>query len=687
MSRFALALVVLALVVTVSVPAALAEADEPVAIHDVHVEMDDGVWLAADVYLPPGTPTDGSVQVPCLVELTPYRKEMRAGEAVSLLPAEGFGVIEVDARGTGGSEGEYDIVFSLREQWDAAAMIDWAAEESGWCTERVGMFGGSYSGIIQYLVASLPPERAPRNLAAIAPQRAFGDLYRDIVYHGGQLIGSFGVLWSSAATSLYLVPPTNAHTPEGLAAWSDHLTKNDPMWAHYLSSPYEDARYASNDSDPGWEQYLYRDASVLPRIGHLDVPTLHLAGWFDTFTRGQLLTFQAAHERERAGGGGPHYLVVGPWNHAGTHFVDPPHFTDRMLDWYRHWLAGGPEPEWFGDDRVLYYELGEGTLDDDTGAWRTAETWPPPVAYERLYLRADGSLTVDEPAADEGSATYLSDPTAGPAAFPSRWDNAVPAVPQAMTDQRVDGERSGLTFQTAPVDEPLAFAGPLVLRLRAATEGVGTTDLPLDDGPPVVDAVMPPYHDTDFVVKVSDVAPDGTAWLLTEGFLRASHRAVDLERSQVVGDEIVVPFHHHTRDRVEPPVPGEVHDYVIEVWPTAKALQPGHRLRVDVYAADTPNHINLLRPALTTVSLDRDAASYLLVPRSTVVQADDPAPGATPTPAPQPTTAADAPEPAAALPATGGGPGALVLGMLVLAMLTRSILTRDARVLAPRSRP
>ena len=70
---------------------------------DVRFTMDDGIQIAADVYLPPS----GSGPFPCLVELTPYRKETRAAEGASFLPGQGFALIEADARGTGGSNGEY----------------------------------------------------------------------------------------------------------------------------------------------------------------------------------------------------------------------------------------------------------------------------------------------------------------------------------------------------------------------------------------------------------------------------------------------------------------------------------------------------------------------------------------------------------------------------------------------------
>jgi predicted acyl esterase len=280
-------------------------------------------------------------------------------------------------------------------------------------------------------------------------------------------------------------------------------------------------------------------------------------------------------------------------------------------------------------------------------------------------------MTFSEPDAEEGSATYLYDPSTGVSAFPSRWDNAVPAVPHPQHDQRIDGERAGLTFLTDVLDQPLTFAGPLMLRLHAATQGVDGGDAPTDDQPPILDQLLPPYHDTDFVVKVSDVASDGTAHLLTEGFLRASHRAVDTDRSQVVDGEVVVPFHPHTRDTLQPPVPGEVNEYLIEVWPTAKTLRSGHRLRVDLYSADTPNHLNLLRPAVTTVSLDETQPSYLLLPVTSTDTGER-----------QPDTTPElGVEPDPDLPATGTGTA--IIGPL---LLTTALLLRHRRGRSQRDR-
>jgi len=632
----------LAVVILLSVvaPLGVVRAADPYRVFkDVRYTMDDGVPLAADVYLPPS----GKGPFPCLVELTPYRKELRGTEGASFLPSQGFALIEVDARGTGGSGGEYDYVFSLREQRDAAEVIDQAPAMGtgkgapslpGWagrvCTDKVGMFGGSYSGIIQYLVASLPKGLAPRHLVAIAPQRAYGDLYRDIVYQGGMVIGSFGAIWSGGTTAYYSVPPLDVGpSTDADTAWVDHLTKNDPMLVNYLLNPYIDAKIAlDNTQGAVAHQRLYTDSSILPRIANLHVPVLHLAGWFDAFTRGQMLTFETALRQERADPSdhGPNYLIVGPWNHSNTHFITPasnsvsgpPDMDNRSLrnvlaDWYRYWLAGGPRPSWMNGPRVHYYTM-KGSLLDATGGWRTANSWPDAQAtYDRLYLRAGGGLSRTKPAfAEQPSDMYAYVPAAGTGELLSRWDNAASgSIPQPEWDQRTD-EPKGLSFTTAPFGKPFTLAGPMNLHLVASTQQLPVALSAADTG---LTQLEPPYVDTDFVVKIADVAPDGTATLITQGYLRASHRTLDRHGSEfATSGDLIRALHYDDALHVSPPPLGEPVAYDIEIWPTAKTFVAGHSLRLDIYSADTPGHLTLIRPALNTVFHSREALSYLTVP-------------------------------------------------------------------------
>src|SRR3954447_15189358 len=131
---------------------------------NVYIPMTDGTKLAADIYRPAGKPGE---RFPCLFEMTPYRKELRASEAANFFPARGFVYVEVDARGTGGSEGQYDGVFLPAEQNDGYDAIEWLPTKSPPGTGRVGMGGASSPAITQSLIAA-SPKGTPPHLVTMA---------------------------------------------------------------------------------------------------------------------------------------------------------------------------------------------------------------------------------------------------------------------------------------------------------------------------------------------------------------------------------------------------------------------------------------------------------------------------------------------------------------------------------------
>lgn len=593
-------------------PAGVAEAGvttrtptyEVVREQNVVVPMSDGTRLVADVYRPrpkPGQPA--RERFPCLFEMTPYRKEMRAAEAAGFFPARGFVYMELDARGTGGSEGEYDGVFLPQEQVDGYDGIEWLATEYPHCNGEVGMWGGSYSGINQYLVAT-SPKGTPPHLRTIAPQRAYSDLYRDIVYTGGILTGSFGLIWAGGTTGYNAIgadPTTGPDAEIAARALADHL-RNDPMFLTYFNAPYDAP--------------LYRDSSLIYRLADLDIPTFHLAGLYDAFTRGQLQAIGRLLELERRGEvSGPHFAAIGPWNHTGTHFLDHPPYDERILDWYRHWLDGAPRPAWFARPRVRYCEMLEAR--DGECRWRHAGSWPPErTAYRRLYLAPGGALTRKRQAGAQEIGSWAYNPLAGQGedGF-SKWDNAA-GPPQRDADQASEDEWKGVAFTTPPLRRSLTVHGPIVLSLRAATqplpgvEGPDLDALAAAAAQPGAAQLLPPYHDTDFVVKLSAVAPSGRSTLIQSGFLRASHRTLDAARTVREAGEAIEPVPYHDPAHLEPPAPGRVLTYKIEVWPTAKRFAAGDRIRIALYSSDTANHFTLLKPSLNTVH----AGSYLLLP-------------------------------------------------------------------------
>jgi uncharacterized protein len=160
---------------------------------DQYVKMRDGIKIAVDIYRPLG-----KGKFPALLSMSPYSKTaqdvteyprrfgmngelagMEAGDS-RFFVSKGYAHIIADVRGTCKSEGEYLNMFSEKEQQDGYDLVEWIAQQS-WSNSNVGMIGISYFAVIQYLVAA----QQPPHLKAIFPFDGWGDLYRDIIYHGG----------------------------------------------------------------------------------------------------------------------------------------------------------------------------------------------------------------------------------------------------------------------------------------------------------------------------------------------------------------------------------------------------------------------------------------------------------------------------------------------------------------------
>ena len=227
---------------------------------------------------------------------------------------------------------------------------------------------------------------------------------------------------------------------------------------------------------------------------------------------------------------------------------DPEDYTDAMLAFYDRILKGQP-----GAARppVKVYLMG-------ADRYLEANTWPPPGTHaQRFYLRP-GGLSADP--APAGEQAYATNPAEGSTITFDRH-GTMAASPYDPQDQSAENNL-GVVWRTDPLKTPLTLVGPMAFHLLAST----TAD------------------DTDWFVRISDETPDGKATLLTEGFLRASHREIDPSKSTTLR-----PYHVHTNPT--PVQPGATIPYEIEVWPTAYQFAPGHRLRVQLTSRDTPNHL------------------------------------------------------------------------------------------------
>jgi hypothetical protein len=286
--------------------------------------------------------------------------------------------------------------------------------------------------------------------------------------------------------------------------------------------------------------------------------------------------------------GGTHKGTGGIFDPLTTYSDDGrPGPADPTLAWFDRYLKHDVTVD--TGPTVTAYDLG-------TKAWLAGSSWPPSGAHiEHLYLSGapsgsvqslnDGSLAAAVPSGTAAASdSYVYEPTTGVAETFSKW-GTVAATPHVHLDQRIDENRD-LTYTTEaiPEDGSLMLAGPMELHFWGMTDAT----------------------DTDWVVKVTDVAPDGSSNLISSGYMRASHRQWDTMRS--------VPGEPWITNVPQPAVdPGVAVEYRIDVWGIFDTLGPGHRLRIDLSSADIPNHAPQPLPARNTVFHDAAHPSELMV--------------------------------------------------------------------------
>ena len=233
---------------------------------------------------------------------------------------------------------------------------------------------------------------------------------------------------------------------------------------------------------------------------------------------------------------------------------------DIILRWYDHWLKG--------NDTGMMDEAPIRLLIKGRNEWRDEREWPLARSqWTRFWLRPDGLL-------DDG----------GPGALAEESFENVPHL-------RPGAAAPGIIFATPPLEKELEVTGPLALHLSAELD----------------------RDDTTWVIALKDQAPDGTAKVVTKGWLRASHRKLDPVRSTPAQP-------YHTHDEAQPVPPGEVVEYAIDLRETSMVFQPGHRIVLEVKGQDTqaedPIWYHLCNPYGTwhTLHYGGENASHLYLP-------------------------------------------------------------------------
>ena len=497
-------------------------------LFNVRVRMRDGVELSVDITFPETLPAPG------VLVLTPYGKSSeRAANVAATYAAGGYVFVAADVRGRGDSDGGPFVPYR-HDGADGADLIAWMAAQD-WCSGDVATWGGSYSGRVQWLIALEQPPALKAMVVLVCPSDPH-------------------VEWPTGTQTLMMIH-WHAATDGRAGQVRPHVD-----WEAVLRHlPLVDLDEAAGFRSESWRAALahptvddyWAAISYQQRMQEIDLPVMHISGWYDDEAVGTPRNFNAmrmAAPSDRARHA--QRMVMGPWGHAvnTTQELSGIDFgPDALIDLRGQELA-------FLDAHL------SGSSDDTAPArifvmgvneWRDEQTWPPAYVDEVGYhLHGQGSgetgrLAVETPAAELPPDIWRHDPF-----------DAVPFIMPPSAAQlggpddyrEVETRPDVLVFSTPTLTEDVEVIGPVRLCAFVSTSA----------------------GDTDLVARLVDVHPDGAAQRLCDGIVRLRYRDGMQEAVKVT--------------------PGEVYEVEVDMWDTAHRFLAGHAIRLEVMSSAFPKY-------------------------------------------------------------------------------------------------
>ena len=536
---------------------------------DVCAPVRDGTRLCLDIFRPDAA----GKKFPALVAWSCYGKVEQSHRRdpvpargllldhsievpdIDFFTNRGYAFVIPDPRGVGKSEGEWYGMWNPQEQKDLHDIIEWVAQQP-WCDGNVGMSGVSYFGAIQPLAAA----QQPPHLKAIMPWPTFYDMY-NFAYSGGIINDFFH----------YFILNNN---PNNAVAESERLYSEEELKRKIqesLKDPYVDSNtfYVKilNTWPPRYNTWFldillhqldgpfWHSRSLKNLADKIKIPAYFLGeNFLNAYTDPDLDIPKKAFD-------------VGKYPFPSGHPCSYRYTQEEVLRWYDHWLKG-IDTGIMDEPPIKLYVTG-------LNRYRYEYEWPlARTEWTKLYLQQYKELAT---------------------ALPHYQNKQPDAFTHNPLDLRtLDFDVPALTYSTAPFSRPVEVTGPIALTLYAAID--------VEDG--------------NFIVSLLDISPDGSSTPVAGSALRASHRALNKEKSQPWK-----PVHDHTK--AVPVKSGEINEYAFSLLAT-HVFQPGHRLGLKIQAAapSTPRYtsattIGLMpSPWVTAYRIfhDEEHPSHLLLP-------------------------------------------------------------------------
>jgi predicted acyl esterase len=422
------------------------------------IPMSDEMTLEGDVYLP-----DNWTAGPVILIQTPYNKNLShfVGLPLGIGYAQEdmeYAIVICDWRGFFGSTDALYAGAPSRGQ-DGYDVVEWIAEQS-WCNGKVGTWGPSALGRVQFMTA----REHPPHLVCMVPVVA-------------------------APTYTYLEYYSNG------AARTEYLEQLDALG--FGTSPVV---YAHPEKDFTWD--FAESANDYP--DEIEIPALMIGGWYDHNVETMIATFSDLQTLSLPAVQTKHKLLMGPWTHGGhgtasvgsgmqgeLEYPEAVGWSvDRALEFFDFYLKDEANG-WENYPAVTYFQMGD-------NEWLTSNQWPvSSTAPVKLFFQNDNSLKLDLPNSSQ-SLSLNYDPqnpsvTIGGPTLRNDLD-------QGPYDQSILVESADdiLVFTSVELTSDVTVKGSVTIQISISTDVV----------------------DTDVAVRLCDVYPDGRSMLVCDGIYR-----------------------------------------------------------------------------------------------------------------------------------------------------------------------
>lgn len=508
----------------------------------VMIPMRDGVTLATDLYFP----DEGEGPFPIILMRTPYNKEILQayGEYFSI---QGFLFATQDVRGRFQSQGNWEPF--INEGEDGYDAIEWLAKQE-YSTGKIGMYGGSYSGSVQFAAAILKPP----HLVTIIPNVAPAIPFMNMPYEGGVLVMGASVRWIDIIENAKTHQQTAKKVQGAISGdWNRLLNvfpvidldkkiigEKNSSWRNWVEHNYDDAY---------WEKVVY-----LEKLKELDIPVFLQSGWFDGGNRGVKLAYESLKQSKNRN----IKMIVGPWEHTdqSSRYLFRMDMGDKAdigimdiyIKWFDYWLKS--KKNGITDEpMVQIFNIGR-------NQWFKANTYPlPNTSFTKFYFSSDkgaNSSMGDGKLINEASGSkskydkYIYDPADPSPCFYSYLKSRATESYMKMLEIRKDI----LVYKSEPLEEALTIAGPIRAVINASSSA----------------------KDTDFGVQLTveskdgGISPIGQTW----GIIRARFR------NSMKNPEFL------EKDKV--------YEYTIDMSHAGYTFEKGEKIRVEVSSAFYPEY-------------------------------------------------------------------------------------------------